>query len=118
MVTVTITITIIIIIIITIVFLETAVCCFITHRWLIVGNDSFEELPTSTFRVVQELFGSRKLVATFFLPCLSGDESSTPLRNLGYILPINTASYPKEVYLFFSSIEKASNNTIVYVVPN
>jgi hypothetical protein len=30
-----------------------------------VGNDSFEELPTFTFRVVQKLVGSRKLVATY-----------------------------------------------------
>lgn len=58
MVTVTITI-------IRIVFLETAVFCSITQCWLTVGNDSFEEIPTSTFRVVQGLFGSRRLVATY-----------------------------------------------------
>ena len=58
-------VTVITITIITIVFLETAVFCFITQCWLIVGNDSFEELPTSIFRVVQELVGSRKLVATY-----------------------------------------------------
>jgi hypothetical protein len=61
MVTVTITTTIII----TIVFSETAVFCFITQCCPIVGNDSFEELPTSTFRVVEEIVGCRKMVATY-----------------------------------------------------
>ena len=30
-----------------------------------VDNNSFEELPTSTFRLVREIFGSRKLVTTY-----------------------------------------------------
>ena len=63
------------IIIITIVFLETALFCFITQCCLMVGNDSFEELSTSTFRVVEEIVGSRKMVANYF--CLAYLEMKT-----------------------------------------